>query len=359
MKKYLLPALAAAASCLRAQAFDLSALPEYRPEQAISGPIRNSGFTMGGMVKVWEDGFLKHQPAARFEDRLHSSDAALGALANGICDVATAVREPMLTEILGFYETYGYRETDITVATGAYDVEGMACGLVIFVHQDNPITGLTMAQLDGIFGSERTGALDGFKWELGNGRSARDDLRTWGQLGLAGEWTDKPIHTYGYAPTGTAHFFQQAVLKGGDKWNPGYREYVESGSKMISDADPAKRGGMVHMFGDELANDRYGIAWGIVVQGRSVPRIRMLPLAEHAGGPYIAPTRESFQSRAYPLVRSIHLYVNRAPGKPLDPRVREFLRYILSREGQEAVEARGSYLPLPAGVARAQLQKLE
>jgi phosphate transport system substrate-binding protein len=82
-------------------------------------------------------------------------------------------------------------------------------------------------------------------------------------------------------------------------------------------------------------------------------------LAARDGGPYIEPSRENFQNRTYPLTRSIYIYLNRKPGQALDPKVKEFLRYVLSREGQEAVERAGKYLPLTADVAREQLKKLE
>lgn len=342
-----------------ARAQNLSDLPPYKPEQKVSGTIRNFGYSLGGMMPVWEEGFRKFQPDIRFEDKFPSGDAAIAGLVSGVADLGPQGRELVLTEYLEFYETFHYNPTDITVMTGAYDVDGATCGLVVYVNKENPITKLTMKQLDGIFGSERVAGLRGFKWSLQAGRSAKDDIRTWGQLGLTGEWADKPIHTYGHGPGGTANFFQIKVLNGSDKWNPNYRGYVETGSKMIGDDDKAQLGGTQHMLADELAKDRYGIAWTVIPQARKVAGLKPLALAAGDGAPYVEPTKETFQNRTYPLTRSIFIYLNRAPGRPLDANSKEFLRYVLSREGQEAVQHEGKYLPLTAEMVREQLKKLE
>ena len=336
------------------------ALPAYQPQAAVSGTIRNFGSGLGGLVKLWEQGFAKLQPAVRFDDHLPTSDAAIPALVTGVADLAPDGGEATLTESLSFYEVHGYPPVDIVVATGSFDVEGHSNGLMVFVHQDNPVGKLTIAQLDGIFGAERTAGMRGFKWTPADARGAQGDIRTWGQLGLAGEWADKPIQTYGHAPSGTARFFQAVVLNNGDKWNPNYREFVETGSKMIADEDRAgQRLGLVHMLRDELANDRYGIAWTVMPQARGIAGVKAIALAPREGGTYIFPSRGTFQDRTYPLVRSIHIFFNRAPGAPFEPRLREFLRFIVSREGQDIVARDGGYLPLTAAAALEQLRKLD
>ncbi len=348
-----------ACSIAHAAPFDLSALPDYRPAQPVAGTIRNFGFGMDGLLKLWEQDFQAYQPGIRFEDRLPTSDAAIPALVTGVTDLAPDGGEPIITEALSFFETTGHHPTAITVASGAYDVEGHSNGPVVYVSQDNPLTRLTLQQLDGIFGASRTGALDGFKWSLAGARGPEDDIRTWGQLGLTGEWADKPIRTYGHAPSGTTRFFQLKVMHNSDKWNPNYREYVESGSKMIADDDPAQQGGLRHMLRDELAHDRFGIAWTVMPQARGVAGLKAIALAADSASPYVAPSRESFQSRAYPLVRSIYIYLDRAPGHAIDPKLKEFLRFILSRQGQERLMAHGGYLPLTAPMAEAQRRQLE
>jgi phosphate transport system substrate-binding protein len=358
---FALASLAAASVCAAAAPppFDLSTLPAYQAARSVSGTIREFGFGLDGLLKLWEQDFQKFQPGIRFDDRLPTSDAAIPALVTGVTDLAPDGGEPIITETLSFFETYGHHPTAITVASGAYDVEGHSNGPVVYVNKDNPLSHLTMQQLDGIFGAQRTGGLDGFKWNLAGARGPEGDIRTWGQLGLTGEWADKPIQTYGHAPSGTTRFFQLKVMHNSGKWNPNYREYVESGSKMIGDDDPGQRGGLQHMLRDELAHDRYGIAWTVMPQARGIEGLKPVALALDSASPYITPSRQSFQSRAYPLVRNIYMYLNRAPGQAIDPKLKEFLRFILSRQGQERLMTHGGYLPLTAAMVEAQRRQLE
>ncbi len=352
--------LAAAALSLAASHLYAQSPAPYQPRQKVAGVIRNYGNGYAGVLKKWEEGFRQFHPEVTFQDTLPTSDVAFPALITGVTDLAPNGSEPTLTETLGFFEVRGYHATAITVASGTFDVEGRSPGMVVFVHEDNPLTKLTLEQLDGIFGAERNGALRGFKWTLEDARGPEKNIRTWGQLGLTGDWAGQPIQTYGHAPSGAARFFQLKVLKNSDKWNPNYRGYVETGSKMISDVDrPQQRGGVKHMLANELAQDRYGIAWTIMPQAKGVAGIKTVALAAEQGGPYVEPSRETFQKRTYPLVRSIYIYLDRRPGAPVAPRLAEFLRFILSREGQEIVAADGGFLPLTADVIRAQLKKLD
>ena len=333
---------------------DSAALPHYKPDARISGVIRIFGSDLGGMVKDWEDGFRKFQPEALFEDQFPSSDGAEGGLISGVADIGSSGREPVLTEFLSFNETFKYDLQTVNVATGAYDIKGKTWAVVILVNKDNPLTKLTMKQLDGIFGAERTGGYNGYKWSLQPARSAKDNIRTWGQLGLTGDWVDKPIHTYGYANTGMSNFFELAVFHGGEKWNPNYREYVESETKMVTD----ERGNSYHML-EELTKDKYGIAWSGIPHASRFPQLKILAIAAEEGAPYVRPTRTTVQNRTYPLSRSIFMYVKHPPGQPLEPKVREFLRYILSEEGQEDVARLNVYLPLTPTVVGDELKKIE
>src|SRR5258706_5672875 len=192
--------------------FRAAELPAYQPEQQVSGTIRNYGFGLGGVLKLWEDDFRKIHPGVSFDDKLPTSDAAIPALVTGVTDLAPDGGEPAITEALSFFEVYGYPPLDITVASGAFDVEGKSNGPVIFVHKDNPIAQLSMEQLDGIFGVERTAGMRGFKWTPSDGRGPEKNIRTWGQLGLTGGWADKPIQTYCHAPSGTTRFFQWQAM---------------------------------------------------------------------------------------------------------------------------------------------------
>jgi len=333
--------------------FNLAGLPAYQPEQKVSGTIRSFGFSLGGMMSTWEESFRKYHPEIRFDDKFPSGDVAIAGLVSGVSDLGPQGRELVLTENLAFYETYGYYPTDITVMTGAYDVDGMACGLVVYVNKDNPISKLTMKQLDGIFGSERVAGLRGFKWTLEAGRSAKDDVRTWGQLGLTGEWRNKSINLYGYdIKTGTGEFFLRAILGDSHKLNWGnFKEF-----KDIENTD-----GSIYESGqqivDALRRDRYGMAVSGVRYAS--PEVKAVALASQEGGPYFQANRETLIARTYPLTRITYAFLNPPPGKPLDPQVKEFLRYVFSREGQEDITRDGGYLPLNEDSIREQLKKLE
>jgi phosphate transport system substrate-binding protein len=292
---------------------------------------------------------------------LVSSESSIGGLYSGASDLGPSGHEAELMDLLPFTEIFGYYPTEIMVASGAFDpgIKGGSGSLVIFVNKDNPITKLTIKQLDGIFGAERTGGLQGVVLSPEYGRSAKDNIRKWGQIGLTCEWADKTINTYGYVFTGMKWFFQMKVFNGGDKWNPNYREYVETESAMVDREHPQGRTLTISQMLADLSKDKYGIAYCPLHYARNFPQVKPLAIAPKEGGPYIEPTRESFQNRTYPLTRSVFIYLNRAPSQPVDPKLKEFLRYILSREGQQEVVKYGRYLPLPAEVIREQLKKLD
>ncbi len=342
---------------LRAQAAD--SLPAYEPQPVAPGVIKVYGSDMSGMVAEWEKGFSRLQPGVRFENRFPSSDGWSAGMEASGADIGASGREPMLTEYLSFNETFGYDPTEVAVATGAYDKKGKTWALIIYVNKDNPLTQLTMSQLDGIFGSERTGGYNGFKWMPQYGRGADENIRAWGGLGLSGKWASQPIHTYGYAFTGMTNFFELKVFHGGDKWNPNYREYVEYDTKMVSSGPVGETGSIKYMLTHELAKDPYGIAWTGIPHAADVPQVKPIAIAAKAGGPYVFPTRETVQNRTYPLTRSVFFFLNRAPGQPVKPQVREFMRYVLSRQGQADVARLGVYLPLPAAFAQEQRRKVE
>jgi phosphate transport system substrate-binding protein len=256
----------------------------------------------------------------------------------------------MDTEILPYERHVMYRQKnefplEITVATGSYDLPDKTSALAVFVNRDNPISSLTLKQLDRIFGEQRTGAWDDrFTWHPEAARGPEENIRTWGQLGLRGEWRTKPIQVYAhpitiYSPApGAMFFFRMKVLANGDKWNPDLLEFV-NGDQMI----------------EALGKDRYGIAYtGLCYTSRLV---KALALVSADGAGDVAPTRENVASRRYPLTRSIYIYVT--PEKPIEAKIREFLRYVVSRQGQQDVAEDGAYIPLTAQLAGEQLKKLQ
>jgi len=216
---------------------------------------------------------------------------------------------------------------------------------------------LTMKQLDGIFGAERMGGYEegGIVFMTRDARGPEENIRTWGQLGLTGEWKDKPIQTYGYAQTGMRHFFELKVFHGGDKWNSNYREYAETGTKMV-----AKGSGVgSHDMLVTLSHDRYGIGWSGLGHAKSVPGLKAIAIAKEDGGPYFEPTKLDFQTHDYPLSRNVFMYLNRPPGTTVDPKLKEFLLFVLSEEGQYILAHNGLHLPLTGKILLAQRKKLD
>ncbi len=341
--------------CVCAQKLD--DLPRYQGDRSQFGEIRiwgNDGEV--NLLRLWQANFHGHQPGIKWVDYLASTAAAIGPLYTGVADIALMGRAAVPIEKQAFYKFFGYEPLEISVATGTYDTDATP-GTIIFLNKQNPLSKLTLKQLDGIFGSQRNGGWEGINWSPAAARSANENIRTWGQLGLTGEWADKPIHVYGYDLTvnGFAFAFQEKVMHGGDNWNPALREFPLS--------EPGRAGAVskagATLMMEALAADPYGIAYGAIKYGKANPQVKPVALAISDSGPYIEPTKESFRNRTYPLVEPICIYINRPPGKPVEPRVREFLRYILSQQGQHDVIEDGEYLPLTAELVRAQLKKLE
>lgn len=342
-------------SALLAQSSTQSGLPPYAPAHQVSGVIRNNGSGLAGLLAAWEKGFQKFHPGITFQDSLLSGDAAIGALEAGASDLAPNGREPVLTEYLYFAEVFNNDGPfQVTVATGAYKALGRTWAPVIFVNKDNPLTHLTMKQLDQIFGGERLGTYSGYRWVADNARPASENIRTWGQLGLTGEWASKPIQTYGYAPTGMSNFFELAVFHGGTKWNPNLRQYIEASAKQAT-----FHAGTTDQMMDDLSHDRYGIAWAGIAHAEGNRNVKALALSASPDGPFLFCSEQTVRDRIYPLTRSIFFQLNRPPGTPIPPRLKEFLLYILSREGQAVVAAQGEYLPLPLEELRRQRNLLE
>lgn len=342
--------------------FDLSDLPVYRPGPRLSGVIRQWGSNYiadSGLQARWEEAFRSYQPDIRFENRLHSTFIGMAGLYTDQADLAAMGRRPSWEELQAYQRMYGNLPLEIVTATGSYNVPGWTFALVAFVHKDNPIGQLTLEQLDGIFGAKREGGWDLNSWDPGAARGAEKDIRTWGQLGLTGEWADKPINVHAY--TLNYHFprdFAEKVFKGGYRWNEQLKEY--SNRPRRTDSATGKAGTLLSA-GEQLitsvADDRYGITYTGIVYNR--PEVKPLALARTAAGPYVAPTLQSVREHTYPLTREVYHYAPRKPGQAADPLVREFLRFVLSREGQQAVQEDGKYLPLMAEIAREQLRKLD
>jgi phosphate transport system substrate-binding protein len=329
--------LALAATCARAQSPD--SLPQYRPGQTVSGTIRVWGDDrMETLMKYWQEGFRKYQGGAQFETRLIGTGTGMAGLYTDVADMALMGRESTSSESMAFEWVFRYKPLGVEVATGSLDVPGKTFAVSVFVSKDNPLSRLTLAQLDAVFGSEH----------LRGPRNAR----TWGDLGLTGEWKERPINAYGYdIETNTGGFFKRAVLNGSDKWSCDLKEFAD-----VKRPDGKLLDGGQRVL-DALAKDRYGIAYSNLRYANR--QVKPVALAATDAGPYYEATKENLIRRKYPLARAVSIYVNRAPGKPLDPKLKEFLRYVLSREGQREVVREGDFLPLNEQAIREQLRKLD
>ena len=351
--RILMVTVALAAACAYSQEFDLSSLPPYKAEQKVEGVIRlHGGYHSGeNLLRLWEAGFMKQHGAIRFSDYLLGTSIAITGLVTGAADVGMMGHEIWRPDLKAFYGFFGYEPLEIMFATGSYNVPGATPGVGIFVNKRNPISKLTLKQLDGILGTQRTGGWRGLHWTTEAARSAQKNIRTWGQLGLTGEWAEQPIHLFGIDATlsNWSGLIQKVVFKGGDKWNPALHEIVRGGVEVPSDVQIV----------NAVAEDRFALGFSFMQVIDKNPQVKPLALAAKEGGPYIEPTKQTFYDRTYPLTNSVYIYLNRPPGRPLPPRVKEFMRFILSREGQQAVAEDRSYLPLTAEAAREQLRKLE
>jgi phosphate transport system substrate-binding protein len=319
-------------------------LPAYRPQVQISDTLRSWGSVeMAPLLKAWEAGFKHVHPEVRFADVMKGSDTAQAALYADVADLGLMDRKILFVERHVMLRRKHRLPLEITVATGSPVALDRTFALAVFVHKDNPIARLTLKQLDGIFGEQRTGAWDDkFRWQSQMARRTGENIRTWGQLGLTGEWADKPIQVYGFPVTSYSInpdvmlCFRTAVFKGADMWNPNLREYPNG-----ADITAA------------LSKDRYGIAYAGLAQ--ATPEVKVIALGVE-GGDWVQLTPESVANRKYPLTRSVYIYID--PGQLENPKVKEFLTYVLSRDGQAVVAQEGGYVPLTAAEASVQREKL-
>ena len=288
-----------------------SDLPAYHKVSGeVAGSLKCVGSdTMNNLVALWAEGFKSFYPSVREGIEGKGSASAPPALAEGTCTFGPMSREWKPSEIDAFKSRHWYPPAVLPVAIDM---------LVVFVHKDNPLASLSLQQIDAIFSKNRTGG-------------GLDDVRTWGDLGLEGEWKDKPISLYGRnATSGTYGYFKEFALFKGD-FKPTVKE--QPGSSAVVQA---------------VASDRFGMGYSGI--GYMTANVRAVPLAATSDGAPTAPEAEAAYAGDYPLARFLFLSVNHRPGTQLDPLRREFLRYVLSRDGQQNVKKDG-YLPVTAAVA--------
>jgi len=322
----------------------ISALPEYQSKTQVSGHIRLWGHGsfrhdfMRKLISAWMDGFHRFHPQVEFEYLMYGTASAVGAVYTGAGEIAILGEEISPAAARAFARARGYPHTDITIATGNLDVNYFDYAHMIFVHRDNPIERLSLRELDAIFGAEH--------------RRSERNIRNWGELGLDGEWRDASIQPYGWkTDVDFALFFRERVLENSHRWNPMIREYVHARHADGSQYDHGQR------IIDALAADRYGIAISNLRYARD--EVKVVPLAWKDHDMAVMPAEASLISQQYPLVRLIPAIVDKPPGVPLPAPMREFLRFVLSRDGQQILVRESGYLPLSAQALARQREKLE
>jgi phosphate transport system substrate-binding protein len=296
---------AGVAGCLGfgAAAMAEDALPEYKPVEGITGTLKSVGSdTMNNLMTMWAEGFKKLYPNVNIEIEGKGSATAPPALISGTAQFGPMNRLMKADEEAAFEKQFGYKPTGIPTSL---DMLG------VYVHKDNPIKKLTFQQIDAIFSKNRLGGYP-------------EDIKTWGQLGLKGEWANKPISLYGRnSASGTYAYFKEHALFKGD-----YKDTVKEqpGSSAVVQG---------------VASDKYAIGYSGI--GYKTADVRAVPLAMRDTDTAIEASEEFAYSGEYPMARFLMLYVNIKPGQALDPLRREFIKYVLSKQGQEDVTKDGYY----------------
>jgi phosphate transport system substrate-binding protein len=292
-------------------------IPTYEPVAGVAGNIKSIGSdSMINLMQKWTDNFRKLYPGVGVEIEGKGSGTAPTALIAGTSNLGPMSRPMKADEVEAFEKTFGYKPAS---AATSIDMLG------VYVHKDNPLKQLTLEQIDAIFSKTRSSG-------------AAKDIATWGDLGLTGEWANKPISLYGRNSTsGTYGYFKEHALKKGD-----FKDTVkeQAGSAAVVQG---------------VATDKYAIGYSGI--GYRTADVRALPLAKDGKSKPIEPVIENAYTGEYPLARFLLVYFNRKPGTDLDPLRREFFRYVLSQSGQSDVVAEG-YFPLTAGMISKERAKL-
>lgn len=315
--KVLVATVAASLLSAGVQAAVDPALPAYQKASGVSGNFSSVGSdTLNNLMTLWAEEFKRNYPNVNIQIQGAGSSTAPPALTEGTSNFGPMSRMMKDDEIQAFERKYGYKPTAIGVAIDA---------LAVFVNKDNPIKGLTMAQVDGIFSSTR---------KCGGRKAER-----WGDVGLAGEWASRPIQLYGRnSVSGTYGYFKEHALCKGD-----YKSTVneQPGSASVVQS---------------VATGLNAIGYSGI--GYKTSGVRTVPLANKDGSEFVDATEDNALSGKYPLARVLYVYVNKAPNKPLAPMELEFVRMVLSKQGQDVVVKDG-YIPLPAAMAAKELAKVQ
>jgi len=321
-KKWLLAAtalVAMSASPALAETISVDpALKGYEKTEGVSGNLNSIGSdTLNNLMTFWGEGFRKQYPNVNIQIEGKGSSTAPPALIEGTAQIGPMSREMKKSEIEAFEAKFGYKPLAIGVALDS---------LAVFVNKDNPLEQLSLTQVDAIFSTNRKSG-------------AAEEISTWGQVGLTGEWSGKPMSLYGRnSASGTYGYFKENALAKGD-FKDTVKEQPGSASVVLS-----------------ITEDKAGIGYSGI--GYKTSGVKALALAKKDGEEAYEASYGNVLEGKYPLGRMLYLYVAKQPNQPLPKMVEEFLRYALSKEGQEIVVKDG-YLPLPAAIAEKQLNLLK
>jgi phosphate transport system substrate-binding protein len=292
-------------------------VPEYKAVSGISGNLSSVGSdTLANLMTLWAESFKRAYPNVNIQIQAAGSSTAPPALTEATSNFGPMSRKMKAKEIAAFEDRYGYKPTAIPVAIDA---------LAVYVNKDNPVKGMTIPDIDAVFSSTRKCGAD-------------KSITKWGDLGLIGNWKNRDIQIYGRnSVSGTYGYFKKKALCKGDYKNnvneqPGSASVVQSVSSSVN-----------------------GIGYSGI--GYKTSGVRAVPLSKKTGGKYIDATPENAVSGVYPLSRFLYVYVNKHPNKALSPLDKEFIKLVLSKQGQEVVIKDG-YIPLPAKVVKKYLGSL-
>ncbi|MCD8352477.1 MAG: phosphate ABC transporter substrate-binding protein [Planctomycetaceae bacterium] len=289
-------------------------LPAYTQQSGVAGSINSVGSdTLNNLMAYWSEAFRAMYPNVTVQVEGKGSSTAPPALSAGAAQIGPMSRMMKASEIEDFERARGFKPTAVAVAIDC---------VAVYVNKDNPIKGLSLPQIDAIFSSTR--------------KFNHDDITTWGQLGLSGEWAARNISIYGRnAASGTYAFFKEVSMGNGD-----YKDSVKEqpGSAAVVNG---------------IAGDKAGIGYSGI--GYRTSEVRALPIAAKTGEAFVEPEFMNAVDGSYPLARLLYVYIPKDPSQPLPTATKEFMKFVLSKEGQALVE-RDGYGALPAEVVQEQLQ---
>src|SRR5437868_12657261 len=312
------------------------AIPSWQPGEVKSEPEEELNLVgadiMDEISLGWVKIYRKQYPRLSLTMDLRASGAGAPGLVSGKGDLAPVGREMFPAEEKSFVDKYGYKPTPIRVATGSVGSLGKTASSVILVDKDNPIDCLSQPQLDAIYSKTRK---LGYK-----------DVKTWGDLGAKGDWASRPIHLYGLKPVnGIEQYFKVVAMDGGE-----YKDNIQF----------VKGKGFTHAFtvaAEDMQNHPEGLTYALLAN--VTPNVKVLKVAPTTGGPCYAPNTQNVYEHKYPMSRYVYIYVNRKPGEALKPKIKEFLKLVLSREGQDVVARERVFIPLQPAVVQEELKKLD